>query len=259
MTVIDERARDVPMHLRDRAPNYDRLPTIPGGPAAECDVGWDAIAARLRATGARVVVLDVYPGVRRGDVDALVRALDADDVVRAEDALLPRDEIERLVAPDVTDDPVFGFVTKLRLGDFFDPVKLAGLRARVRDARGRVVVHGIGASLVTGDGVIAFVDVSRWENTLRLRAGEYENLGTGNSETYAGRIYKRAWFVDWRVADRHKRALFGRMAFVVDACDSATPKMIPAGAMFRALRAAAARPFRVVPYFDPAPWGGQWM
>ncbi|MFN2615035.1 MAG: class I mannose-6-phosphate isomerase, partial [Actinomycetota bacterium] len=28
---------------------------------------------------------------------------------------------------------------------------------------------------------------------------------------------------------------------------------------FRALREAAARPFRLVPYFDPAPWGGQWM
>jgi hypothetical protein len=36
------------------------------------------------------------------------------------------------------------------------------------------------------------------------------------------------------------------------------PKMI-AGEVFRdALRATARRPFRVVPFFDPAPWGGQW-
>jgi mannose-6-phosphate isomerase class I len=35
--------------------------------------------------------------------------------------------------------------------------------------------------------------------------------------------------------------------------------MITGDAFRAALRCAVARPFRVVPFFDPGPWGGQWM
>ena len=37
------------------------------------------------------------------------------------------------------------------------------------------------------------------------------------------------------------------------------PKMITGKAMFEGLEKAVNGPFRVVPFFDPGPWGGQWM
>src|SRR5208282_4901021 len=37
------------------------------------------------------------------------------------------------------------------------------------------------------------------------------------------------------------------------------PKLAEGEAVRRGWRAAASRPFRVAPFFDPAPWGGQWM
>src|ERR1019366_4961954 len=37
------------------------------------------------------------------------------------------------------------------------------------------------------------------------------------------------------------------------------PKLASGEGVRRGLRHAVTRPFRVVPFFDPAPWGGQWM
>ena len=37
------------------------------------------------------------------------------------------------------------------------------------------------------------------------------------------------------------------------------PKMITGDLLRKGLDKTAHKPFRVVPFFDPAPWGGQWM
>ena len=50
-----------------------------------------------------------------------------------------------------------------------------------------------------------------------------------------------------------------RWDFVLDTNDPRRPKLAEGEAVRRGLRHAATRPFRVVPFFDPAPWGGQWM
>ena len=71
--------------------------------------------------------------------------------------------------------------------------------------------------------------------------------------------YKRAYFVDWRVADRIKQRLFDRVDYYSIPTNLSAPKMITGGAFRRGLRCALDRPLRVVPFFDPGPWGGQWM
>jgi mannose-6-phosphate isomerase class I len=65
--------------------------------------------------------------------------------------------------------------------------------------------------------------------------------------------------VDWRAADRLKKQLLPRIDFLFDTNDRDTPKMISGADMTKGLKNVAHRPFRVVPFFDPGPWGGQWM
>jgi mannose-6-phosphate isomerase class I len=72
-------------------------------------------------------------------------------------------------------------------------------------------------------------------------------------------LYKRAFFIDWRVADRWKRPLIRQWDFVLDTHTPGQPKLVSGEAVRQGLRHAVTRPFRVVPFFDPAPWGGQWM
>ena len=49
------------------------------------------------------------------------------------------------------------------------------------------------------------------------------------------------------------------MQYVLDTNTPNFPKMISGDAFREGLRQISTRPFRVVPYFDPSVWGGQWM
>jgi mannose-6-phosphate isomerase class I len=250
-----------------RRSNYDKRPCVKvTSDGRYCAAGFDAIAVRLRAmlaTRSRaVLVIDCYPGV---DVVALRRELSArlspTLVVDASEAMLPAAAIDALVVPFLGgDDPVFGFVTDLTLPQFFDPASRQRLRARI-DAvsSGLVLVLGTGSRLLADGDVLVYADLPRWEAQLRFRRNETGNLGVDNRTVAAGPKYKRAYFVDWRVADAWKRPLLATCDFVLDTTVAAAPLLATGDAVRAGLRAATQRPFRVVPFFDPAPWGGQWM
>jgi mannose-6-phosphate isomerase class I len=53
--------------------------------------------------------------------------------------------------------------------------------------------------------------------------------------------------------------VFDRVDFFLDTHKANEPKLVEGDPVREALRHTATRPFRVVPYFDPAPWGGQWL
>ena len=107
--------------------------------------------------------------------------------------------------------------------------------------------------------LLVYFDMTRWEGQLRHRRNEVSNLGVNNKELKASLQYKQAYFVDWRVVDRHKQNLMHKWDFVVDTVKKNNPKIVDGKALNEALKQTAHQPFRVVPFFDPGPWGGQWM
>ena len=229
------------------------------GGAGKALQGWSAVAARLAASG-RVLVVECYPGVHVEEiVEHVAPALGEALVVDTREVLMDEAAIDALVARDVTDDPVFGHLSLLRLEDFLDAGKLERARGQVAAARGPVLVVGPGASLVTGGDCLVVADLARWEAQLRFRRGESTNLGARNAGSSASLQYKRAFFVDWRVADRVKKDVLPRAGFLLDTNVADDPRLVEGPALRAALAQAARQPFRVVPFFDPAPWGGQWM
>jgi hypothetical protein len=125
---------------------------------------------------------------------------------------------------------------------------------------GRILVLGTGAALIAEHfDLLVYADMARWELTLRQRRGEIGNLGADNLSEPPNLKYKRAFFVDWRVADRLKKELLGKIDFLLDTNTRESPKLIAGQVFRRGLAAASVRPFRVVPYFDPGVWGGHWM
>ena len=222
--------------------------------------GWTAVAQTIADAGGGVVVVECYTAVDVDEVVAhLAPALGDPLVIRTEGALRAPDEIEALVAPDLTDDPVFGRLTDLDLDAFFHPARLDTLREQVESAGGAVLAVGVGAALVHPGDVLVYADMPRWEHHLRYRRGEASNLGADNAGERSSLQYKRGYFVDWRVLDRHKRALLPRWDFVLDTTRPGDPRLATGGAVRDALRQVARRPFSPVPFFDPGPWGGQWM
>ena len=215
----------------------------------------------VQSTARTVIVVETYPGVADREImNAIETGLPQTNFFPASHTFLGEAAIDQLTYPDVTDDRIFGFMTRLTIEQFFDPLKLEQMRARIRDTSGPILVYGTGAVVVAEHwDILIYADMARWEIQQRMRRQEISNLGVRNHTLEFSRMYKRAYFVDWRVADRLKRKLLDQIDFVVDTNEKNHPKMATGEAFRDALRQSVQRPFRVVPFFDPGPWGGQWM
>ncbi|WP_044518047.1 class I mannose-6-phosphate isomerase [Hymenobacter sp. DG25B] len=247
--------------------NYDKYPEI-SIEGHTCVAGWEAIAETIASRMAEkplaraVVVVECYHGVYSQEILAQFAAvlqpvltLDAHATLKSEK------QINELVREFVTDDPVFGYMAPLPLLGFFDPQKQQAAQAEMEQAApGVILIVGTGASFLTSaPDLLVYADMPRWEIQLRFRRAEVGSLGVPNRQESFAYLYKRAFFVDWRVCDRHKKTLMDQWDYVLDTTVPATPKLITGAALQDALRQTVARPFRVVPFFDPGPWGGQWL
>jgi mannose-6-phosphate isomerase class I len=248
-----------------RPSNYDKYPCIPvSSSKSECWVGWPEILERLRGSSGQsrcVLCVECYPGAFESSIrDALVDGLRPQAVIYAPDLLKPPHEVDCMLQPVLGDDPVFGSMNEITLEDFFDPGGLNHARVKaVNWDRGLLLILGVGAALISPrPDVLVYADMARWEIQGRQRRDEISNFGTDNLTEKPNLKYKRAFFVDWRAADRLKKVILPRVDFFLDS-NSAVPKLVTGRAVREGLRRAAARPFRVVPYFDPGPWGGHWM
>jgi hypothetical protein len=245
--------------------NYDKFPFVSvTSSSSACHVGWPAIAKIIQESlqgNGSVVCIECYPGVLAKHIDDLAGVLRPVSMTRTEALFKSAGCIDQMVAQFLGDDPVFGRMNGIQLEDYFDPAKLAAARARLQQPNaGLTLVIGTGATLVAPEAdLLVFADMARWEIQMRYRRNEMGNLGADNASASLAEKYKRAYFVDWRAADRLKQKVFPEIDFVLDTNDPNSPKMISAGALREGLRIAARRPFRVVPYFDPGPWGGHWM
>ena len=237
-------------------------------PGYAADAGWDSIAETIskqieeKGKERVLICIECYHGVDSEAVLAgLKERLNGVHAVNVAEAMLPAREIRGRVQQYVTDDPVFGYMAPLQMSDFFDAKKLQSLKERVEkiDA-GVIIMYGIGATLpdVAPDMVI-YADMPRWEIQLRFRKNTVNNLGDNNANDSFAYQYKRAFFVDWRVCDRLKREWLHKADYILDTTQPADPRMISGEALQAGLKLASARPFRVVPFFDPGPWGGQWL
>ena len=250
-----------------RYSNYDKFPVVEvRSSASACLVGWPNIVERLRgAVSSRhsgVLCLECYPGVSLAEVEqALSEGLKPAALIATRGLFKRSEQIDDMVTPHLSQDPVFGRMNGIVLDDFFDPALLAAARERVmRDKNGWTVVVGTGAALICPDpDILVYADLARWEIQRRQRRGEIGNLGAKNLDQSPSLKYKRAFFIDWRAADRLKKILLPRIDFLLDTNDPRVPKMISGDDFQESLTVAAHRPFRVVPYFDPGPWGGHWM
>lgn len=250
--------------------NFEKYPSVEVSKNNDdCLVGWNNICAGLQKhisllkQQTRIVVaVDCYHGVLHAEVEtALRKGLQYQAFFNSMDAFKQAKEIEEMVYPYVTDDRIFGYMTRLTMDCFFDADKLAVLRKKIEAVEsGVVIIYGEGAALVAEQwDKLVYLDMARWEIQLRMRRNVISNLGVNNNTTEFSLQYKQAYFVDWRVLDKYKTRLMDRWDFVIDTNKPDLPKMVTGAAILEGLQLTTKTPFRVVPFFDPGPWGGQWL
>jgi len=244
--------------------NYDKNPVIKiKGLDDECFCGTETVENALSpiADTQGVIAVDFYQGVHEDEiVRILLQAWPNAVFYNSSAAMKTPGEIDLILARDITDDELFGFMTRFNIDCYFDDSKVLEMRESIRSAAGCRVIYGIGAAYICPDcDVLIYADMTRWEIQKRFRRGEVSNVGVDNKTERAGLQYKRAMFTDWRILDRHKRTLMQRWDYVLDTNIPGMPKLATGEAIRAGLKATVARPFRLVPYFDAGPWGGQWM
>lgn len=240
--------------------NYDKYPTkeIMGYKAWS---GYEAISAELKKRVAgkekAVIVLETYTEV---DVAEILDGLKGvyDKAFNAEDCTISDEAYNARIREFVTDDRVFGIMNTLNVEDVYVPERMEEMRAQIEAASGVVLVYGVGASLLCKGDVLVYADLARWEIQLRFAKGR-TNWKTANENAPRLAKFKQGFFVEWRMADRLKRRLLDKIDYLLDTNRAGDPSMAEGNGFRAGLEKFASEPFRLVPYFAPEVWGGQWM
>jgi mannose-6-phosphate isomerase class I len=230
--------------------------------------GWEAIGSQIQLDIAKlnkktmVIGVDYYQGVlEEATTEGLKSTLKPQLLINTCDLMWAEDIIKAMVYPDVTDDRIFGYMTRLTIDSFFDPSKVKAANKQIAEAQGLVLIVGSGAAFVySKPDILVYVDMARWEAQLRMRTHEVDNLGLKNRDTADWMLlYKQGFFVDWRVLDRWKKKIMSRWDYLLDINNRNEPKLVAGQGVIEGMKQTVNRPFSVVPFFDPGPWGGQWM
>lgn len=240
-----------------RRANYDKFPSMKVD--GNIWLGWKDIRSEL--SGRKLLAVDFYTGVMEEEVIEAFAPIGVELVINTRDLLKPEAEIRRMTERFMTDDVLFGYVTNTQLSDYFQQEKVKLARWQIEQMQGNALVIGTGAAWVVQgmDATMVYADMARWEIQQRFRAHKVKALGVDNRDEAVSLQYKRGYFNDWRVCDKYKNEIFYQIDYWLDTHQSDTPKMIEGATFMEGIERTVRTPFRVVPFFDPAPWGGQWM
>lgn len=246
--------------------NYDRQPviTVCYG-EQECMEGWDEVFARLKQhipPGEKcTIALECYPGVILDCLEEMLRAgFPAGMIVNVQRGYRDPSILREQFQQSLTNDPVFGMMRPWQIESFFDEDRVAALRMEIGRAPAATFVIGTGTHYVLPrPDLLLYASVTRWELQQRQRTRRICNLGFDNCGDSQQLLYKNAFFLEWRVADEIRHSLYRRIDFFLDLDEQEIPRMLQGDALRASVEAAVRQPFRVVPFFDPGPWGGQWM
>ncbi|SFZ93553.1 Mannose-6-phosphate isomerase, class I [Flaviramulus basaltis] len=247
---------------------FNKYPSVKIPSEYKCYSNWGNISNKIRneltkiKKCKKIVVLDFYHGVAEDEINnELIRALKPKLIIESKDAFLSENEISEMIKQDVTDDRIFGYMTRLSLDKYFNQNRIERIKEVINNVEeGLIVVSGIGSSIVTDEcDLLIYLDMARWEIQLRMRQQEVNNIGVNNKETDYSLLYKQGYFVDWRICDKHKKKLMAKWNYVIDTNKKMQPKMISGKTYIESLTLTYNKPFSLVPFFDPGVWGGQWM
>jgi mannose-6-phosphate isomerase class I len=222
--------------------------------------GFESLAGALLKS--RIVVIDGYTGVFYDQFSQKLEEIFKNRAIKTSwkktsDSLKHPEIIEKMVSPFTGgNDPVFGKRTSLRLEDFFNPDLLKELKPD--PAADINLIIGPGASLAGWDGLLVYLDLPKNEIQFRSRAGSIENLGAATSSD-PKEMYKRFYFVDWIVLNKHKKSILNRIDLIADSSRPECPVWMNGGLFRNSLSFMSQNVFRVRPWFEPGVWGGSWI
>ena len=238
---------------------YDAYPSFPLG-NNKIKAGIEEFASWIEQH--KTITIDGYTGVFW---QHLVESLDKELNKRGKSvrwfhvdaAMKSSDQLDQMTAPYLGgDDPLFGKITDKNLIDWFDTEKLQLIEPD--PAADINIIIGCGASLADWQGPLVYFDLPKNELQFRARAGMAKNLGSKHSIDNR-RTYKRFYFVDWIVLNKHKNKILPAIDLIVDEQRPDNYLFMSGNELREGLSQMAKNVFRPRPWFEPGAWGGTWM
>ena len=228
--------------------------------------GTDKVIRRLAdliAEGKRRIALDGWYGVDFAAVaEGLKTALEREGVVAR---LVPTHTLFKSYAemkcykqPNITDDPGFGYVNADgSIDDLMDAAKVEALVRQLKDGAAQpVIVYGYGAAiepLAECMDLVCYLDKTMQAMQWQMWDGNMIPFGMDRpDEDYN---WKEFNYCDFYLLYRHKKALYGRMDYYVEAVDDGNLKMVSRAAYDEIISTAVTHPIKQVQIFQPGPWG----
>jgi mannose-6-phosphate isomerase class I len=222
--------------------------------------GYTSLVERL-LTNSTTIVFDGYIGVnwsfvKRQTEIAFQKEGKTINWISIDDYLKEDQIIENLVSPYLGgDDPLFGKIYPGELSDFYDLDRISELKIAPNSIN---IIFGSGAALAGEEFPIVYFDLPKNELQFRSRAGSVKNLGKSLPED-PKKQYKRFYFIDWVVLNKHKHRIFHRIDFMVDEQRPDDINWITGKDLRIELANMSSNAFRAKPWFEPGIWGGQWI
>lgn len=210
----------------------------------------------------KVVLIDGYQGVFFDEIANQLAHILTDQGKKVSlqstyTAMYPQQNIETIIEPFLGGgDPVFGKVSNLLLSDFFDKKKLSQLNDDV--TADITIIYGPGAFLAPENGLKIYIDLPKNELQFRARAKSIFNLGS-NVHDEPNLMYKRFYFVDWPVLNRHKATWADKVDIIADGQHPGDIVWASGTDLRQGLHEISCNVFRVRPWFEPGVWGGTWI
>lgn len=210
----------------------------------------------------KIVLIDGYVGVffdsfRESLEECLKNKGKKTSWISTSDFFKPSKVIEEMVSPFLGgDDPLFGTRTTLDLEDFFDPDLIRESRPDP-DSDINIII-GPGASFAGWKGLLVYIDLPKNEIQFRSRAGSIKNLGASDPAD-PKEMYKRFYFVDWIVLNKHKQSLLPFINIFIDSQNPERLLWMGGDSLRHSLSVMSRNVFRVKPWFEPGVWGGSWI
>lgn len=233
---------------------YNKNPVIRS--SGEAYAGVSKLVEEIQKERSRVVVIDTY---HCPDLGTFLDSLKSSWFEQAtwfdtREALKSSQTLEQEFQEYITDDPVFGRTCDRDIDIYFETDAWLTLCRQVRSENGPIVVVGPGAM---SSPIRSYADLAVLTHVPRetVFLSTIRNLGDEVERSTWAR-YKRNFYVDWPVQNRHQFSVLPASDILVDLTEPTDPTFVKVPELIASFEAATRHPFRIRSLFMPGVWGG---
>ncbi len=208
--------------------------------------------------GKNKIAFDGWYGVDfEAIVNGLKTVLEGAEFVPAYTLFKSLDKLKEYKQPNITDDPGFGYVNSDgKIEDLMDDAKVGELCNKIKASKNPIIVYGYGAAaekLIECMDLVIYFDKTMQSMQWQMWDGEMIPFGMDKpDDTYN---WKEFNYCDFYLLYRHKKGLYGKMDYYVEAVEKDNMKMVSREAYDEIVSKVVKQPIKQVQIFQPGPWG----